>query len=87
MAGQTKRVFWAGGGFAACQAVGSGNEPTAVEISSYASRPFVQAVRRKAKLAKLERLPMNEKLPLITLAEVNDHRVPLRPGLGPASVL
>jgi hypothetical protein len=78
MAGQTKRGFWAGGGFAACQAVGSGNEPTAVEISSYASRPFVQAVRRKAKL---------ERLPLITLAEVNDHRVPLRPGLGPASVL
>ncbi len=37
-----------------------------LQVNAYAARPFVRGVRQAA---KLERLPMNEKLPLITLAE------------------
>uniref|UniRef100_UPI0040561F49 HU family DNA-binding protein n=1 Tax=Candidatus Electronema sp. TaxID=2698783 RepID=UPI0040561F49 len=53
-----------------------------LEVNVYASRPFVQAVRQQA---KLERLPMNEKLPLITSAE--DTKLKLADVLNPAGLL
>lgn len=53
-----------------------------LQISVYATRPFVQAVRQAA---KLERLPMSEKLPLITSAE--DTKLKLADVLNPAAAL
>lgn len=53
-----------------------------LQVKVYPSRPFVQAVR---KAARLERLPMNEKLPLITSSE--DTRLKLADVLNPDGVL
>jgi hypothetical protein len=53
-----------------------------LQVYAYASRPCVQLVRRKS---KLERLPMNEKLPLITSSE--DTKLKLADVLNPNGLL
>ncbi len=53
-----------------------------IHVKVYASRPFVDAVRQKA---RLERLPMSEKQPLITSAQ--DTKVKLTDVLNPNGVL
>ena len=53
-----------------------------LQVYAYAARPCVQTVRQKG---KLERLPMNEKLPLITSAE--DTKLKLTDVLNPNSLL
>jgi len=53
-----------------------------LQVNAYASRPFVQAVRNAA---RLERLPMSEKLPLVTSTE--DTKLKLADVLNPAGVL
>jgi hypothetical protein len=53
-----------------------------LQVYAYASRPCVQTVRQKA---KLERLPMNEKLPLITSTE--DTKLKLADVLNPNGLL
>jgi hypothetical protein len=53
-----------------------------LQVSAYASRPFVQGVRQDA---QLERLPMTEKLPVITSAE--DTKLKLADALNPDGVL
>ena len=53
-----------------------------LHVKAYASRPFVEEVRHAA---RLERLPMNEKLPLVTSSE--DTKVKLTDVLNPAGVL
>jgi len=58
------------------------NDEELLQVKAYASRPFVRKVRREA---LLERLPMNEKLPLITSAE--DTKFKLADVLNPGGVL
>lgn len=53
-----------------------------LQVYAYAARPCVQAVRQQG---KLERLPMNEKLPLITSAE--DTKLKLADVLNPNGLL
>jgi len=53
-----------------------------VQVNVYAARPFVQGVRTAA---RLERLPMNEKLPQVTSSE--DTKLKLADVLNPAGVL
>jgi hypothetical protein len=53
-----------------------------LQVNVYAARPFVQAVRQQA---RLERLPMSEKLPLVTSAE--DTKLKLADVLNPDGVL
>ena len=53
-----------------------------LQVKVYASRPFVLGVRKEA---RLERLPMNEKQPLITSAE--DTKLKLANVLNPGGVL
>jgi len=53
-----------------------------LHVKAYASRPFVEEVRHAA---RLERLPMHEKLPLITSSE--DTKIKLADVLNPAGVL
>ncbi len=53
-----------------------------IHVKVYASRPFVEEVR---KAARLERLPMSEKLPLISSAE--DTKLKLLDVLNPKGVL
>jgi len=53
-----------------------------LQVNAYPSRPFEQAVRQAA---QLERLPMNEKLPLITSAE--DTKLKLADVLNPDAAL
>ncbi|MCW5206808.1 DUF4469 domain-containing protein [Desulfobulbus sp. F5] len=53
-----------------------------LQVTAYASRPFVQGVRQ---VAQFERLPMIEKLPVIT--SVEDTKLKLADVLNPAGVL
>jgi hypothetical protein len=53
-----------------------------LQVNVYAARAFVQAVRQKA---KLERLPMSEKLPLVTSSE--DTKLKLADVLNPNGLL
>ena len=58
------------------------NDPDMLHVRVYPSRTFVQAIRQEA---KLERLPMTEKLPLITSAE--DTKLKLADVLNPKGLL